>query len=263
MNILDEIVAKRKQDVAKRKQEKSLPELEKSPFFQRSVISASSYITAPEKSGIIAEHKRASPSKGIINNTLSVIDVTTAYEKAGASCISILTEEHYFKGSAQDIREVRDSVSIPILRKDFIVNEYQIVEAKALGADFILLIAAYLSQEQIRHYTQLAHSLDLEVLCEIHTQSEVDKCIPEINIIGVNNRNLKDFSVDIEHSIALLEHIPASFVRISESGISNPETVIRLKSKGFDGFLMGENFMKHNAPGKACAQFIKESNLLS
>jgi len=262
MTILDKIIEQRKQDVSTLQYLNPISKLERSAFFERPVMSAKEYILSSEKSGIIAEHKRASPSKGIINNKANLADVVTGYENAGASCISILTEPHFFKGSSEDILHIRDIISIPILRKEFIVDEYQIIEAKSMGADFILLIAACLTKQEINTFTKQAHSLNMEVLCEIHEEQELEKCNSEIDIIGVNNRNLKDFSVDLEHSIRLLEKIPESFVRISESGISQAETVKLLKSKGFQGFLMGENFMKHGNPGEACREFISESQLL-
>ncbi|MCK9561884.1 MAG: indole-3-glycerol phosphate synthase TrpC [Bacteroidales bacterium] len=257
MTILDKIIAKRKHDVSQQKEMYSHTTFENMPLFSRQTFSAKHAIQKKEASGIIAEYKRRSPSKGTINAQVSVRDVVNGYERAGASCVSVLTEQTHFGGSLDDLLAARDVLTIPLLRKDFTVDEFQILEARAFGADFILLIAAALSKQEIQHFTQLAHSLHLEVLLEIHTQEELDKSCPEIDLIGINNRNLHDFSVDIEHSIQLAQAIPAEFTKISESGISNIETIKHLTSHGFQGFLMGESFMKQANPGEACADFIR------
>ena len=256
MTILDEIIAKRKYDVAQQKAIHPMSVFEKMPLFSREVISAKHAISQELASGIIAEHKRRSPSKGIINANVNLFDVVLGYQNAGVSCVSVLTEQTYFGGSLDDLLEAREILDIPILRKDFMVDEFQILEARAFGADFILLIAAALTQKEVRQFAQFAHSLDLEVLLEVHTREELDMCCPEIDLVGVNNRNLKDFSVDIERSVQLAQAIPQEFVKITESGISCVENVTYLKSHGFQGFLMGENFMKHTNPGIACADFI-------
>lgn len=258
MTILDTIVAKRKHDVVLQKHGFSLSSFEKAPLFNRTILSATEFIQLPTKSGIIAEHKRQSPSKGIINANVFLQDVVSGYERAGASCLSILTEFDHFGGTLSDLEEARSLVTIPILRKDFMVDEFQILEARASGADFILLIAACLSNKEVRKFAQIAKSLDLEVLLEVHTKEELDACCPEVDMVGVNNRNLKDFSVDIERSVALIADIPNDFVKITESGISDIQSVQYLASAGYEGFLMGENFMKHPNPGQACFDFISE-----
>ncbi|HPM12603.1 MAG TPA: indole-3-glycerol phosphate synthase TrpC [Bacteroidales bacterium] len=255
MTILDEIIARKKIDVAQAKQNVSIQELEFSPYFKRTCISATESICNPLKSGIIAEHKRKSPSKGIINPNCTVIDVVEGYEKAGASCISVLTDEPYFGGTISDLLIARNRGEIPLLRKDFIVDEYQIVEAKSIGADFILLIAACLQKQQVQTYAKLAKSLGLQILLEVHTKEELDVYCPEIDMVGVNNRNLKDFSVDIARSIELYPLLPNEVVKITESGLHSPQEVKTLKKVGFQGFLMGENFMKHENPGQACKDF--------
>jgi indole-3-glycerol phosphate synthase len=258
MTILDEIVAKKRIEIAELKKNVSIKELEFSPYFSRKCYSAKASILDISKSGIIAEHKRKSPSKGIINGNVQLVDVVEGYEKAGASCISVLTDSEFFGGSKADLLITRRLVKLPILRKDFVVDEYQIVEAKSIGADFILLIAASLEKDEVSKFAKLAKSLGMEVLMEVHTEEELGKCCPELDIVGVNNRNLKDFSVDIELSVALFDKIPNEFLKISESGLSTSEAVLRLKKVGYKGFLMGENFMKEANPGKACMEFISK-----
>lgn len=210
-------------------------------------------------SGIIAEHKRRSPSKSVINQDLNVQDVASGYEKAGVCGTSILTDGKYFGGSLDDLLLARAAVKIPILRKEFIIDEYQILEAKAHGADVILLIAAVLDREEIRKFSELAKSLDLEVLLEVHNLEELETSIfPGIEMIGVNNRNLKTFDVNIEISKNLSENIPDDFIKVSESGISSPEVIKDLRNYGYKGFLVGENFMKTSDPGASASEFIKD-----
>ena len=256
MNILDKIVADKKQFVKKVKSTTSILELEKSSFFDRKILSFSESIK--NKSGIIAEFKRQSPSKGIINNTSKITDVTKDYENAGASCLSILTDNKYFGGKTEDIISVRNLIKIPILRKEFIIDFFQIAEAKAIGADAILLIASVLTENEVLNFSKYAKSLGLEILLEIHNESELNHINQYIDCVGVNNRNLKDFSVSIENSIKLSDKIPDEFVKISESGISSIDAINELKKYGFQGFLIGENFMKTDNPGEACKKLISE-----
>jgi len=263
MTILDEIIAKKKIEITELKEYHPIGKFEESMYFDREIISATASIRDPKKSGIIAEHKRKSPSKGIINANANLVDVVQGYEAAGASCISVLTEKDFFSGNLGDLLVARKYANIPLLRKDFIVDEFQVLESRAAGADFILLIAACLTKEEVQQYARLAKSVGLEILFEIHTEEELEKLCPELDIIGVNNRNLKDFSVDIERSVALFDKIPSDFVKITESGISSVESVQYLKKNGFEGFLMGENFMKEENPSQACADFIKAANLIS
>lgn len=262
MTILDTINANKKLEVAEAKKLKSIKTLEQSPNFERTVFSATEFVRRADKSGIIAEFKRQSPSKGIINDKVSVAEVTTGYANVGASVLSVLTDTKFFGGTIADLIEARAHNTIPILRKDFIVDEYQIVEAKAIGADLILLIAESLTKKEVAQFAKFARSLGMEVLMEVHTREELDKCVPELNLVGVNNRNLKDFTVDIQHSINLYEYIPREFVTVSESGIGDPKSVIELKKHGFDAFLMGEAFMKTSNPSAACAEYIKNAMLL-
>ncbi len=258
MNILDQIIASKKKEVALKKSVVSIAQLENSDLFNKKTNSLSKSIIN-STSGIIAEHKRRSPSKATINNSFAVEDVVKGYENAGASGISVLTDMQYFGGSLEDLLLARTSVQIPLLRKEFIVDEYQLLEAKAFGADAILLIAAVLTKEEIKQLSEFAQSLALEVLLEVHNQEELDKSsMPSLDLIGVNNRNLKTFEVSLQNSIDLINHIPNDFVKISESGITTTNDIKLLRSYGFQGFLIGESFMKTDNPGKSLAQFINE-----
>jgi indole-3-glycerol phosphate synthase len=209
-------------------------------------------------SGIIAEFKRKSPSKGWINKDADVTSIVESYEAAGAAAISCLTDEPFFGGSFEDFKKAREVVKrIPLLRKDFILNEYQLFQSKIIGADVVLLIAACLTAEEIARFTSIAHDLDMEVLLEIHEESELSSICPDVDVIGINNRNLKTFVTDINCSLDLANKIPDNFIKISESGLSDPETVIQLRQAGFRGFLMGENFMKTSDPGETLMGFIE------
>ncbi len=260
MTILDKIIAFKKQEIAKIKKDVTVKKLVESPNFKRTPISLKASLTEAKSTGIIAEFKRQSPSKGVINDTATVTEVTNGYLNANVAAQSILTDTSFFGGTMADLMEARNVNQIkPILRKDFIVDGFQIVEAKAIGADVILLIATCLTEEQLKNYGQLATDLGLEVLYEIHTQEDLDK-INDVDgkIIGINNRNLKTFKVDLEHSMALASQIPDSVVKVSESGISDPRIITGLKEYGFEGFLIGENFMKEEDPGQACQDFISQ-----
>ena len=259
MNILDKIVANKKKEVAAAKKRVSYVKMEESEFFQRDVLSFRDFLLDKDRTGIIAEFKRKSPSKGIINDKVTVKEVTTAYASAGASAISVLTDKQFFMGQKVDLIAARKVNSIPLLRKDFMIDEYQVIEAKSLGADIILLIAAILTPIQIDTMAKLAKSLGLNVLLEVHNLEELERSInPNLDAIGVNNRNLADFTVSVETSYKLAEHIPTEFLKISESAISDPKTIKQLKKAGFNGFLIGENFMKQADPGAAIREFVKE-----
>lgn len=256
MTILDKIVIRKKEEVAAAKKNVSLAELEAMPLFQRNCYNLRESILDPNKTGIIAEYKRASPSKGLINGTSTVEEVVAGYQDAGASAISVLTDHDFFQGSLEDLTAARNVLQIPLLRKEFIVDAYQIAEAKAYGADIILLIAACLEKEEIKSLSEYAKSLGLNVLLEIHNEEELNKSIfPSIDAIGVNNRNLKDFSVSLDHSYDLVNKIPSQYIKVSESGISDPETIKALKKAGFNAFLIGENFMKTQNPMEAIKKF--------
>ena len=256
MSILNQIIETKKTEIELNKKNNSFSDLERLKGFSRPVNSLSRSLQIC-KFGIISEFKRKSPSKSIINKNSNVNDVVKGYENAGASGISILTDEQYFGGSSTDLIIARENTKLPVLRKEFIIDEYQIIEAKGLGADAILLIASCLKKESIKSLSQFAKSLGLEVLIEIHNLNELNKClIDSIDIIGVNNRNLKTFEVNIQTSKDLVEFIPKEFVKISESGLTSKKEIIELIDYGFEGFLMGENFMKEKNPGKAADNFI-------
>ena len=258
MNILNNIVIDKRIEVNLRKQLIPTRQLEQSVLFERKTISLASKLQN-STSGIIAEHKRRSPSKQVINQTLNVFDVAHGYENAGACGMSVLTDGKYFGGSLDDLLIARSSCDLPLLRKEFIIDSYQIIEAKAYGADVILLIAAILSKEDIKHFSELARQLELEVLLEVHNEDELHKSLmPTLDMIGVNNRNLKTFEVSLETSKSLSEFIPKEFVKVSESGISNIEAIKTLQSYDYKGFLVGEHFMKTDDPGKSASQFIND-----
>ncbi|MEL6698326.1 MAG: indole-3-glycerol phosphate synthase TrpC [Bacteroidota bacterium] len=258
MNILDQIVAYKRQEVADQKALYPTKLLEKSIYFQTPCVSLRHYLTRTDLSGIIAEYKRKSPSQGDINPYASVERVSIGYMQAGASALSILTDQKFFGGKNADLELARQMNYCPILRKDFIIDEYQIVEARSIGADVILLIAAVLTEEEIQRLGDFAHSLGMEVLMEVHDEEELKKGLSErIDLVGVNNRNLKDFTVDIQTSLDLAQQIPSTFVKVAESGLSRPEEVVRLRTAGYQGFLMGQRFMEQPRPEKACAQFIE------
>lgn len=257
MNILNKIVEFKKGEVARNKNLISITELEQQEYFNRKTFSFKYFLLDETKTGIIAEFKRRSPSKGIINDKADVLDVTTAYTKHGASCLSILTDMEFFGGSADDLRKARVN-NIPILRKDFIIDEYQLIEAKAMGADVILLIAACLIPDRVKELAFFAKSLNMEVLLEIHTEQELHHICNDVDFVGVNNRDLKTFSVDVNRSIELSKQIPAEKIKIAESGIDDIGTIKIFKDAGFKGFLIGEKFMKEPDPGIAFEQFVRK-----
>lgn len=258
MTILDTIIAKKRIEVERAKAAVSLTKLEHAALFARNCYPLAESITTLGRNGIIAEYKRASPSKGIINDHSSVAEVVSSYQAAGVSAVSVLTDRDFFKGSLADLFAARAVLEIPLLRKEFIIDEYQLVEAKAYGADIILLIAAVLTPAEIRHLSTQAKALGLSVLLEVHDREELDRSIMDtVDAIGVNNRNLKDFSVSLDHSLELVDVIPDRFIKVSESGISDQATIRQLRQAGFQGFLIGENFMKTADPVSAIQTFVK------
>jgi indole-3-glycerol phosphate synthase len=257
MNILDTIIEYKRSEVAQRKAAVSVPELERSVFFPRKALSLRASLTDPQRTGIIAEFKRRSPSKGVINDHSGVVEVTEGYTAAGASCLSVLTDEHFFGGSREDLVQARVN-AVPVLRKDFMIDEYQILEAKAIGADVILLIAACLTPAEVKRLAVFARSLGLEALLEIHNEAELGHICEETELVGVNNRDLKTFMVDIDRSIRLSEQIPDGKIMIAESGINEVATILHMQQAGFRGFLIGENFMKEKDPGAAFRRFAEE-----
>lgn len=257
MNILETIVEYKKSEVKSRKSVVSIAELEKSELFSVPVLSLKNFLLDKSRTGIIAEFKRKSPSKGIINDKVDIIEVTRAYTEGGASCLSVLTDQHFFGGSDEDLIRARIN-KIPVLRKDFIVDEYQLIEAKSMGADVILLIAACLSPPQVKKLAIAAKGLGLNILLELHGQDELEHICDEVEFIGINNRNLKTFEVDIERSLRMAEQIPADKIKIAESGINKVEDILLFSENGYKGFLIGENFMKAENPGKAFRTFVGE-----
>ncbi len=263
MNILQKIKAHKLKEVEQRKSLYPNALLEQSVYFETEPLSMETYLKRPDKSGIIAEFKRQSPSKGPINPYATVEQVSIGYMQAGASGLSVLTDAEFFGGRNEDLTEARKYNYCPILRKDFILDEYQIIEAKSIGADVILLIGDMLSKEEVLRFSAFAKSLGLEVLMEVHDEKPLDYLNPNIDLVGVNNRDLTNFVVDTKTSEKLAAMIPDEFTKISESGISNPATVVHLKDFGFDGFLIGEHFMKNAHPEKVCQDFIHQINQLS
>lgn len=264
MNVLDRIILHKRKEVNDRRSAVGIKVLERSSFFSRSTISMKTGLTAFEASGIIAEFKRRSPSKGMINGHASVEETTLGYARAGASALSVLTDEEFFGGSNDDLSKARKINDRPILRKDFTIDEYQIVEAKSIGADAILLIAAVLDTRKSKELASFARSLGLEILLEVHNEEELVRNIDVgADLIGVNNRDLKTFSVSTETSKKLAPLIPSGVVKVSESGISSPDTIAELKNYGYQGFLIGENFMKDRQPHVSAADFIRKMKMES
>ena len=258
MNILDKITADKIKEVELRKSLIPVSQLEQSVLFKKETISLSKKLRN-STTGIIAEHKRRSPSKQVINHNLNVQDVAKGYENAGVCGMSVLTDGKYFGGSLDDLIIARASCNLPILRKEFIIDDYQILEAKAHGADVILLIAAILSKDKIKQFSEFAKSLKLDVLLEVHNEEELQKSImPSLDMLGVNNRNLKTFEVSLDTSKTLSQIIPNDFVKVSESGISSVEAIKELRPYGYQGFLIGENFMKTDNPGTSANKFIND-----
>lgn len=262
MDILEKIVAHKQKEVTERKSLYPAKLLEKSIYFKTPSVSFRKYILREDKNGIIAEFKKKSPSQGFINPYAEVEKVSIGYMQAGASALSVLTDTEFFGGKNADLTEARKFNFCPILRKDFIIDEYQLIEAKSIGADVVLLIAECLEKKQLKQLAETAKNLGLEVLMEIHSAEQLNKLNPFVDAVGVNNRNLKTFEVSIENSLKLIEGIPDSMVKISESGLSKADSVVRLKKAGYQGFLVGTHFMHTANPAKACAAFIHEIEAL-
>lgn len=256
-NILDKIIANKRLEVEKQKNITSLAELEKQIANVPKTLSFREALKN-SKTGVIAEFKRRSPSRDWIFKDARVEDIIPLYSQNGASAISVLTDMDFFGGELADLELARSLTKTPLLRKDFVIDEYQLYQAKALGASAILLIASALTVTETKQLTQKAKELNLDVLLEIHNEQESGHINDKVDVVGVNNRNLGTFVTDIQISFDLADKIPDEFVKISESGISQPQTVIDLRQAGYRGFLMGENFMKTGDPGKALEDFIKQ-----
>ena len=259
MTILDKINNNKRTEIAEAKSKVSLEQLKESPYFKRKINSLKAVLLAEGASGVIAEFKTKSPSMGVISNSAEASEVTESYIKAGACGLSVLTDNFFFGGSFDDLAKARwANPNTPILRKDFILDPYQVYETKAHGADVVLLIAESMSKSLLLELAQTAKEIGMEVLVEIHSEDELEKLNPLVDLVGINNRDLKTFEVDIQTSVLLGALIPEQFLKISESGISDPESISQLKVVGFKGFLIGETFMKTDNPGNACAEFIKK-----
>lgn len=257
-NILEEILAHKKKEVEARKLQIPFASLMKKAENTYRGLSLREALSATENPAIIAEFKRKSPSKGIINETATVRSVITGYSAYGASGVSVLTDEKFFGGSLDDLRLARQITDLPVLCKDFIIDQYQLYEAKAAGADVVLLIAAALDRQHLHHLAERACDLNLEVLLEIHNEQELDFLNESIAVVGVNNRNLGTFTTSIDVSVKLAGKIPPEFIKISESGISSADTIITLYKAGYKGFLIGEYFMRHSEPPAALHQLLTE-----
>ena len=257
MDILETIIADKRRELLQVKQKTSTDKLEREPMFRRPTISLRDGLAGSSRGGIIAEFKRKSPSRGIINENADPVKISKGYVQAGATGLSVLTDTRYFGGSREDLVRVREANQHPILRKDFMIDEYQVLEARAWGADVILLIAAVLEKDMVRRLSEVAHSLGLEVLLEIQEESDLEVLTDNIDMVGVNNRDLKRMHTDVNTSLLLSEKIPADLIKISESGISDPGTILTLKEYGYRGFLIGEYFMQHPDPSNACRELIE------
>ncbi len=259
MKILQDILSEKRKEIAELKSLYPLKLLERTIYFSARPVSLRQYLQRPDKVGIIAEVKRKSPSAGILHSSVDIEEVSIGYMQAGASALSILTDTPFFGGSKKDLTVARTYNFCPILRKDFIIDPYQITETKSIGADVVLLIAAILTPEEVKSFTTLAHEMQMEVLLEVHNAAEFQKYYtPEIDIVGVNNRNLDTLGIDVNTSLQLIDIIPSEVLKVSESGISSPQTVANLKAAGYNGFLIGEHFMKQSEPHLACGEFIHE-----
>jgi len=256
MSILNKIIAHKKEEVEVRKMILPENELKDSLHFNRRCLSLKESLGSGAATGIIAEFKRKSPSKGYINQWADAAAVTKAYTQNGASGLSVLTDYEFFGGNNEDLLTAREN-NIPVLRKEFIIDSYQLTEAKAIGADVVLLIAACLSVNEVKELSAYARQLGLEVLLELHDEEEMDHICAETDMVGINNRNLKTFTVDLQRSAMLAKMIPGDKIKIAESGISSVEDICFLKSAGYKGFLVGENFMKETDPGIAFRQFVQ------
>lgn len=255
--ILQKIIDFKNLEVERQKRQVSMDHLLAKNLFKREAVSLEKAIITG--SGIIAEFKRASPSKGVIRENADVSSIASGYEKAGASAISVLTDQEFFQANADDLPQARQSVNIPILRKEFIIDEYQIYQAKILGADAILLIAAILTKERMKSLLTITHNLGLEAIIEVHNMQELDKLSGHERIIGVNNRNLDTFDVDIATSLNLSSQL-GNVVKITESGLTFDTDISSLLEAGYKGFLIGESFMKSDIPGDSCKEFVQLIN---
>ena len=257
MRFLEEIISKKWKEVAERKKRFSIKDLKTKENYTRTTHSLVQRLKDSKIPGIIMEFKRKSPSKGFINEMAKVSEIIPGYISAGAAGISILTDEQFFGGSLSDLEEARLISDIPLLRKDFVIHPYQVFEAKAFGADVVLLIAECLEKHELQDLHDLAREIGLEVLVELHHERELEKMPQGQQLLGVNNRNLGSFEVDLETSVNILKQLPKGIELVSESGISRPETIKKLWKIGYSGFLIGEHFMSAENPSEAALDLIK------
>lgn len=258
-NMLNEIIEHKIKEVKQKREISPVKRLEKSIYFESPCVSLKKYLSDTGRSGVIAEFKRKSPSRGYINKYADVQEISLRYMQAGASALSVLTDEYFFGAKPDDLTIARRFNYCPVLRKDFITDEYQIIEAKSMGADVILLIAGILNRDNIKQFTTLAHNLGMEVLLEVHHENEIiENENTPYDVIGINNRDLISFEVNVETSFRLIEKLPENVLKISESGIDNVALIRKLKKAGFKGFLIGEFFMKHSHPAEKCRELIQQ-----
>jgi indole-3-glycerol phosphate synthase len=258
MNILDRILETKRTEMTRARAERSFESLHEEARAVTRPVASFAQALSSSPSGIISEFKRRSPSKGFIKADADVQTIVRGYAQNGASAISVLTDESYFAGGLNDLVQARAVTDKPLLRKDFIIDPYQIAQARIAGADVILLIAAALSPQQCAELAAFARSLGLEVLLELHNEGELGHLNPDVQVVGVNNRDLTTFITDTAVSLRMASLLPAGVVRISESGISDPAVVQTLRGAGYRGFLMGENFMKQPDPAEALVDFISQ-----
>lgn len=257
MNILQEILAHKRQEITSALRTISIEKLRDHPSYSRPRVSLRMSLSSA-KPAIIAEVKKASPSKGIIRHDFNPVMIAEEYSTHGAAAISVLTDERYFQGSIAYLESIRSVTALPLLRKDFIIDPYQLHEAKAAGADAVLLIAAALSTTQLHDLAGEARSLGLETLVEVHSEGELTQVdFKQIDMLGINNRNLKNFSVDLHVSVRVRKHVPADLICVSESGIHSADDMITLMTAGIDAFLIGESFMRAAHPGLALSDMLR------
>ncbi len=258
MTILDKIIASKRLEVEEAKKVVSLAELRKHILYSASPLSLKKNLLAAESNGVIAEFKRRSPSKGMIHKNADVSKIVNGYKKAGVAGVSVLTDQNFFGAQKTDF-SIATSVAVPLLRKEFIIDEYQVEETKAMGACVMLLIAACLSKKEIQFLSALANNIGLEVLLELHGEEEIEKICDTVDFVGVNNRNLHTFEVDLKQTMHMGAMLSKDYLLIAESGITDPKSIAQFRDAGFKGFLIGEKFMKENEPAQACQNFIKRS----
>jgi indole-3-glycerol phosphate synthase len=260
-DILKKIVSRKRKEVAERARDLPLPRLEErlnSAPATRGFVAAIEAKIEGSEAGVIAEIKKASPSKGVIREDFRPAEIAASYQQGGAACLSVLTDRDFFQGSDEYLKEARAACSLPVIRKDFIIDPYQVYEARAMGADCILLIAACLDDPTLRELNRLAHDLGMDVLIEVHDAEELQRALPlDTRLIGINNRNLRTFEVSLDTTLGLLEQIPEERIVVTESGIHTPQDVKRMRDQQVHAFLVGEAFMRAADPGKKLAELFR------